>query len=367
MKKVNDAYLRQCLSLASQMRGKSFPNPLVGCVIVNNNKIVGQGVHQGLGLPHAETIALKQAGKKTQGATLYVNLEPCCHHGNTPPCTEAIIKAKIKKVVFAIKDPNPLVNKGNSQKKLENAGIEVIIGTLEEEAKKLNELFLKFHNTGKPFVSLKLAASLDGKIATTTGESKWITGEQARQYGQLLRKEADSILVGVNTIITDNPELTIRDNHKQIRQPLRIILDSKLRIPLKAKVLNMKAKGATLVITTKKASKQKIKIIQNKGIEVLTLKNTSTGKVDFKDVIRQLSKRQITSLLIEGGGEIAASAIASKIVDKLYYFIAPIIIGGKDSIPAVGGPGISKLKNAYNLKDISFEKIGTDFLVQGYF
>ncbi|MFC1517614.1 bifunctional diaminohydroxyphosphoribosylaminopyrimidine deaminase/5-amino-6-(5-phosphoribosylamino)uracil reductase RibD [Candidatus Margulisiibacteriota bacterium] len=359
--------MQQCLVLAAQARGKAFPNPQVGCVIVKQDKIIGRGIHKGPGTPHAEAIALKQAGIKAQGATLYVNLEPCCHFGNNPPCTDAIIKAKLKKVVFAVKDPHPLVKKGNSQKILQKKGIQVLSGILEKEARKLNEIFLKFHETKKPFVILKSAASLDGKIATNTGESQWITGPEALQYDQLLRKDSDAILVGVNTVIKDNPQLTVRDKkNKNIRQPLRIILDSNLRIPLRSKVLNMKAKGATLVLTTNKANKQKLKEVRKKGVEVIIVKADKNSNVDFKETIKLLAKRHISSILIEGGGEIAAAALSAGIVDKLYYFIAPMIISGKNAVPAIGGNGIDKLKQAYSLKDISWGKVGQDLLIQAY-
>ncbi|MBU0579978.1 MAG: bifunctional diaminohydroxyphosphoribosylaminopyrimidine deaminase/5-amino-6-(5-phosphoribosylamino)uracil reductase RibD [Candidatus Margulisbacteria bacterium] len=366
--KAAEHYMRQCLLLAAQTRGEAFPNPMVGAVIVKDNKIIGQGAHYGPGTPHAEIIALKQAGQKAKDATLYVNLEPCCHFGNTPPCTDAIIKAQIKQVVFAIKDPNPLVKKRNSKNILEKAGIKVNSDILGAEAKKINEVFLKYHQTKKPFVVLKLAATLDGKIATTTGNSKWITGEESRQFVQLLRREAEAILVGINTIIRDNPELTIRNHQsKKIRQPLRVILDSKLRLPLKAKVLNLKSKGATLIFTTKKAKPQKIKDIRNKGVEVVVVKTSPQSQVSLKEAVRYLAKRQITSILIEGGSEVAASAIKNKLVDKLYYFIAPKLIGGRTAVPTIGDLGINKLKQAYNIKDLSVEKIGEDLLVQGYF
>lgn len=365
--KINEAYMRQCLSLALRGRGKVFPNPLVGCIIVKDNKVIGTGTHQGVGTPHAEAMALKQSGKKAQGSTLFVNVEPCCHFGNNPPCTDAIIKAKVKRVLYAVKDPHPKVKQGNSQKILQKAGIKVTIGILEKEARKLNEVFLKFHETGKPFVILKLAASLDGKIATKTGESQWITGPDALQYDQLLRRESDAILVGANTVVQDDPQLTVRlPQAKNQRQPLRVILDSKLKIPLSSKVLNMKAKGATLVLTTNKANRIKLKDVRKKGVEVIIVKADKQDHVDFKEVIKLLAQRQIASVLIEGGGEIAASALAAGIVDKLYYFIAPKIIGGRDSKPAIGGESINKLKDAYELRDLSFEKIGQDFLIQGY-
>jgi diaminohydroxyphosphoribosylaminopyrimidine deaminase/5-amino-6-(5-phosphoribosylamino)uracil reductase len=367
-KKPAEQYIRECLSLAAPLRGRTFPNPLVGCVIVRNGKVLGRGVHKGPGTAHAEVLALKEAGIAAKGATLYVNLEPCCHYGNTPPCTDAIIKAGIKEVVFSIKDPNPLVKKINSEKILQKAGILVIKGILVKEARQLNEKFLKFHETGRSFVSLKLAASLDGKIATSTGKSKWITGVASREVVQLLRREADAIAVGVNTIIKDDPSLTIKPPLPNGRtQPLRVVFDSKLRIPLTAKVLTLKAKGSTLIFTTTDAPPAQKALIEHHGAEVHVLKKDDHGHVDLREAVTFLAERQITSILIEGGGEIAASAIEAGIVDKLYYFIAPLVIGGKNSIPAVGGTGAKKLQNVFHLKDMTFRQVGEDLLVEGHF
>ncbi len=360
-------YLRECLHLAAPLRGVTFPNPLVGCVIVRKDKIVGQGVHRGVGTPHAEAVALAQAGKQAKGSTLYVNLEPCCHFGNTPPCTQAIIKAGIARVVFSVKDPNPLVKNGNSERILKKAGIKVTVGVLEKEARILNEKFLYFYEKGKTFVSLKLAASLDGKIATATGNSKWITGVPARAFVQLLRKESDAIAVGANTVLNDDPELLIRDGVPKKRlQPLRIIFDSNLKIPLSAKVLHMKGKGNTLILTTNDAPGEQIRAFEHLGVEVHVLKKDRAGHVDLEKAVEFLTKRQVTSLLIEGGGEIAAAALNAHIVTKLYYFIAPKIIGGRHAMPAVGGDGVLKVAEALKLNNMTTESIGEDLLVQAY-
>ncbi len=366
-KKLDEQYLRECLTLAAPFRGRTFPNPMVGCVIVKDDRIIGRGAHEGIGLPHAEVNALKDAGANAAGATLYVNLEPCCHHGNTPPCTDAIIKAGIARVVFSHKDPNPLVACGNSERTLKKAGIAVTRGILQKEAEQLNEKFIAFHLDKTPFVSLKLAASLDGRIATRTGESKWITGPEARQFVQMLRCESDAIAVGVNTVIEDDPELLVRvPRPKGYAQPLRVIFDSALRTPLKARIVRTRGKGSTLILTTAKASAASIAQFEHHGVEVHVCPKDKHGHIDMNYAIAYLGEREITSLLIEGGGEIAASALEAGAVDKLYYFMAPLIIGGREARPSVAGIGPAKLNDALRLKGCTVQYVGTDLLIEGY-
>jgi diaminohydroxyphosphoribosylaminopyrimidine deaminase / 5-amino-6-(5-phosphoribosylamino)uracil reductase len=363
--KDND-HMQQCLELADKQSGKTFPNPLVGSVIVKNNKVIAIGAYKGPGTPHAEAVALKKAGKQADGATLYVNLEPCSHFGENPPCTNAIIEAKIQKVVYAVKDPNPVVKKNAGHNILKKAGIQVEYGLLAGPARTLNEIFLKYFETGKPFVTLKLAASLDGRIATKTGDSKWITGASAREFVQQLRGNCDSIMAGVNTIINDNPSLTGRSNKKG-NQPYRIIFDSTLKIPLKAKVLTDKFKKRTIIITTNKRDQQKFQKLKKMKINTMTTVMDSSGRINFKKALEQvISSFGLRSILIEGGGELAASALKAKVIDKLYYFIAPKIIGGRDAIPSIGGNGIEKLSDACSLKDVSYRTFGKDILVEGY-
>lgn len=353
------------LELAEQGRGQVSPNPMVGAVIVSKGRIVGRGYHAKAGLPHAEILALKEAGRKAGGSTLYVNLEPCNHFGRTPPCTEAIIESGIEKVIVAGKDPNPL-NYGQGISRLKSAGVEVTTGILEDKAKRLNEAFSKFITREEPFITMKTALSLDGKIATGRGESKWITGKEARQYVQQLRREADAILVGINTVIKDDPRLTLRNKGRRKgyqKQPLRVVVDSRARIPLKAKVLQGPA--GTMVATTRYADKAKIESLEKKGIKVLIV-GSKKGKVDLVKLMRELGKADVVNLLIEGGGEINASALASRLVDKIIFFFAPRIIGGREATPAVGGKGIKKLSQAITLSDLTVQKVGDDLMVEGY-
>jgi diaminohydroxyphosphoribosylaminopyrimidine deaminase/5-amino-6-(5-phosphoribosylamino)uracil reductase len=362
---TDEKYMSRALELAERGRGRVSPNPMVGAVIVRKGRIVGRGYHAKAGLPHAEIVALKEAGRKAGGSTLYVNLEPCNHFGRTPPCTEAIIESGIEKVIVAGKDPNPL-NYGQGISRLKSAGIEVTTGILEDKAKRLNEAFRKFITREEPFVTMKIAVSLDGKIATAGGESQWITGKEARQYVQQLRRETDAILVGINTVIKDDPRLTLRNEGQRKgyrRQPLRVVVDSRARIPLKAKVLEGPA--GTIVATTRDADKAKIKSLEKKGIKVLIV-GSKKGKVDLAKLMKELGKSDVVNLLIEGGGEINASALASRLVDKVIFFLAPRIIGGREAPPAVGGRGIKKLSQAITLPELTVKKVGDDLMLEGY-
>lgn len=364
MKEINDEYyMNRALSLAKKGIKEVRPNPLVGCVIVKNNRIIAEGYHRFFGGSHAEVYALRKAGKNSKGATMYVNLEPCCHIGKTPPCTDKIIKSGIKKVVIGAKDPNFLVN-GKGIKELEKNGIKVEIGVLKKQTEELNKFYLKRVKSKKPFVILKVAESIDGKIATYCGESRWISNEKSRKFVHQIRSWVDAILVGINTIIKDNPRLTCRNiKDKGENGPIRIILDSRLKIPLKAKVINTKT--PTIIATTKYASKDKIQILMTKGIKVLIVKEKS-GKVDLNDLIKKLGKLNIFSIMIEGGGEVNASAIDAGIVDKVLFFFAPKIIGGRKAPTSVEGKGIDKLKSAIELKDIKIRKFDEDILLEGY-
>ncbi|MEK6528346.1 MAG: bifunctional diaminohydroxyphosphoribosylaminopyrimidine deaminase/5-amino-6-(5-phosphoribosylamino)uracil reductase RibD, partial [Nitrospirota bacterium] len=339
--------MQRALALAVKGKGRTSPNPAVGAVIVKNNKIIAKGYHKKAGTPHAEILSLKKAGAKARGATLYVNLEPCCHTGKkTPPCTKAIIKAGIKKVVTAMIDPNSKVS-GRGIRELQNAGIETKVGIMRTEAKKLNEAFIKFITKKEPFVILKVAQSLDGKIATAKGESKWITGEDARKYVHKLRNEVDAVLVGIGTVKKDNPSLTCRI--KGGRNPFRVVVDSSLSIPLNAKVLKHKdgktiiatislnsttppfKKGGQRGIFSKKISadyQKKIDLLRNREVQILTTKKDKNGMVNLKSLMKKLAKLDISSVMIEGGSRINASAVSDGIVDKIMMFTASKIIGG---------------------------------------
>lgn len=364
MEQQDQHYMKIALELAARAEGYTSPNPLVGAVVVKNGKIVGRGYHMKAGTPHAEVHALNDAGEEAKGATLYVTLEPCCHYGRTPPCTEGIIKAGIARVVTALKDPNPLVA-GKGLKILRDAGVEVTTGVLAQEAAKQNEVFLKYITTKLPFVALKAAVSLDGKIATYTGESQWITGPESRAYGHRLRHKYDAILVGVNTVLADDPSLTARLPDGNGIDPVRVVLDSKCRTPLNAKIITQQSSARTIIATTPKADADKIKRLQAAGAEVLVIPDQD-NKVDVAVLLKELGKRDITGLLVEGGAEVHGSFIASRAVDKVYWFIAPLIIGGAAAPGAVGGEGFAKLVDALKLKDIAVKHFGEDICIEAY-
>ncbi|HSQ88136.1 bifunctional diaminohydroxyphosphoribosylaminopyrimidine deaminase/5-amino-6-(5-phosphoribosylamino)uracil reductase RibD [Romboutsia sp.] len=359
---MEKTYMKLALELAKIGNGKVNPNPMVGAVIVKDNKVIGKGYHQEYGQNHAEVNAINSATEDISGSTMYVTLEPCSHYGKTPPCVEKIIESNVSKVVIASLDPNPLVS-GNGVKKLIDAGIEVVTGVLDDENKKLNEVFMKYIVDKKPFVIMKVAMSLDGKIATSSGESKWISCEESRKEVHKLRNIVMGILVGVDTVIKDNPKLTARlENGKN---PIRIIVDSNLRIPIDSNVIQNIKEARSIVVTTNKAIKDKVKTLENKGVEVLIV-NEKEGRVDLKDMIDKLGKLNIDSILLEGGSTLNFSALNEKIVDKIQVYIAPKIIGGTDSKTPVGGEGIRHLKDAFKLKDITSKTIGEDILIEGY-
>lgn len=352
----------RCISLAKKGMGKVSPNPLVGAILVKNNKIIGTGYHTKYGAPHAEVEAIKKAGKKTKGAALYINLEPCCHYGQTPPCTKAIIKAGISEVHFAILDPNSLV-RGKGKMELEKAGIKVFVGEEQEQANILNEVFLKQITTGLPYVAAKWAMSLDGKIATHTGDSKWITNEKSRSFGRKLRYVYDAILVGVNTIIKDNPRLTARDGFNRSYSATTIVLDSMGRLPLNSQIF--KEKNKIIIATTKKMPVQKEKAYLAKGAQVLRTTSLQ-GKVNLKEVMKKIVRQKINSVLIEGGGEVLASAIQNSLVDKAYIFIGNKIIGGKNAKTPVGGQGYAQIKETKNWHLHQVKKIVDDLFIIVY-
>ncbi len=348
-------YMEVTLNLAEKGKGYVSPNPLVGCVIVKRGKIVGKGYHKKYGEEHAEINALKAAGKKAKNATMYVNIEPCSHWGKTSPCTEKIVEAGIREVVVGMEDPNPLVD---GYKELKFRGLKTRIGILRDKAKKLNEAYIKYIKTKRPFVILKLATSLDGKIATSTGDSKYITSGEARKYVHQLRNDVDAVMVGINTIMRDDPLLDARLVNG--KNPTKIIVDSKLKIPESAKVLKDPAK--VIIATTQKAPKNKIDKLHQKGVQVLVLK-PKKGLVDLKELMKELGKSGITPIMIEGGAELSGNAIKEGIVDKLLMFTAPKLIG--NGLDPIKNLGIKKVKKAIRLKDMSTKKIGKDFLVEG--
>jgi diaminohydroxyphosphoribosylaminopyrimidine deaminase/5-amino-6-(5-phosphoribosylamino)uracil reductase len=356
-------FMQRAIALAREGSFRVSPNPKVGCVLVKKGKVISRGRHKHFGGPHAEINALREAGVRARGSTMFINLEPCGHYGKTPPCTEAILKAGVKKVVVGMVDPNPLVN-GRGLRELKTKGIKIKLGVLRQECAKLNEPYIKYITRGVPFVILKSAMSLDGKIATQKGDSKWITSGASRKYAKALRSEVDAILVGIDTVLKDNPGLLSSNSKKR---PIRVIMDSRLRIPLDARVLNSRA--PTIVATRKGADKRKIENLQARGIEVLQMpkwKKHPRRGLDLKFLMRELGKRGITSILIEGGGKVNASALEMGLVDKVLFFIAPKIVGGEGAITPVEGEGIDRMGEAIRLKDIKIRRFGEDILFEGY-
>ncbi|WP_153127073.1 bifunctional diaminohydroxyphosphoribosylaminopyrimidine deaminase/5-amino-6-(5-phosphoribosylamino)uracil reductase RibD [Peribacillus tepidiphilus] len=356
----HEFYMKLAIENARAMKGQTDPNPLVGSVIVNDNRIVGIGAHMKAGDPHAEIHALRMAGEKAKGGTIYVTLEPCSHHGRTGPCAEAIVQAGIKKVVVATLDPNPLVS-GRGIKILKDAGIEVIVGVCEEESRTMNEVFNKYIVTKRPFVTLKSAVTLDGKIATSTSDSKWITSEDARREVHQLRNENAAILVGVNTVIKDNPELTARIPNG--RNPIRVILDSTLRIPLESKVIT-DGQAPTWIFTTPNHSAEKREFLESKGIKVFV--TNGDKHVDVEETVEILGENFISSVLIEAGGEVNAAFLEHKLIDKLVLYVAPKVIGGKLAPSFLEGTGVEYMKDAIEFSNVTLTQIGKDFRFVGY-
>jgi len=357
-------FMRRALELAAKAGGRTSPNPMVGAVIVRDGRIVGEGYHERAGLPHAEVIALNKAGKLAKGATLYVNLEPCCHWGRTPPCTKAIIRSGVRKVIVATLDPNPLVS-GKGLEELRRNGIEVEVGLMEEEAKRLNKFFFKHITTGLPFVILKIAMSLDGKIATCTGESKWITSPESRRMVHEIRDQVDTVMVGIGTVLKDDPQLTTRLPDREGKDPIRVILDSHARTPPTARAINPKSPAPTIIATTPKANEERVKALREAGAEVVMLDEDEEGRVDLKSLMEYLGGRPIQSLLVEGGSEVASSMLMKGLVDKVMFFIAPKIIGGVNAPTPVGGSGVQRLSEAIPLEEIEVKRVGPDILIEG--
>jgi diaminohydroxyphosphoribosylaminopyrimidine deaminase/5-amino-6-(5-phosphoribosylamino)uracil reductase len=358
-------YMERALSLAKLALGHTSPNPAVGAVIVKQGVIVGEGYTQPPGSAHAEVVALERAREAAQGATMYVTLEPCSLHGRTPPCTKSIIDAGIAKVHIATLDPNPAVC-GEGRNELEAAGIKTYLGEHEEEALEINESYVKYITRGLPFVIAKFAMSLDGKVATRTGESKWISGEESRRYVHCLRHQVDAIMVGVNTVIVDDPHLTARagrDGGRTWKQPLRVILDTNGRIPATARLFD--EPGKTMLAVAEGLEPEKENALVQAGAEVVQV-SSKGGLVDLQELLKVLAEREITSVLVEGGGALFGSFFDRGLVDKLLVFIAPKIIGGKEAKGSVEGVGVAKVVQALSLDRVKVEKFGEDMLVTGY-
>jgi len=370
----NISIMKRVLRLAGKASGMTSPNPMVGAVLVKNGKIITEDYHRKPGAPHAEALVIDKAGEKAKGATLYVNLEPCCHTDKrTPPCTKAIIKAGIKKVVIGMKDPNPKVS-GKGVEELSKSGISVVSGILEEDSIRLNEAYAKYIMTKRPFVILKVAMTLDGKIATPEGESKWITGEKARELVHKARGSVDAVMTAIGTVKADDPQLTARikkgtrDEGRGTRSPIRIIIDPEFEIPIDAKILNTPPE--TIIVTKGLGvrgqgsdAEEKKNNLLNMGIKIIEY---DSEILDLNWLMKKLGEMGITSVLIEGGSSLNSHALEHGIVDKVMFFIAPKIIGGKESFPSVGGKAFRKLSEAHQLKNITLKRIGEDILIEGY-
>ena len=368
-------FMRLALRLARRGYGTTSPNPMVGAVLVKGGQIIGRGWHRRAGLPHAEIEALRDAQKRghsPRGATLYVTLEPCCTHGRTPPCTDAIIAAGIRRVVIGATDSNPQ-HAGKGFKILRRAGIEVVHGILANDCTQLNEAFNHWIVHRTPFVTVKAAMTLDGKIATASGESKWITGEQARAHGMKLRQGSDAILVGINTILADNPSLTVRikgRGHENVQhpKPRRIVLDSMARTPLSAKIVKDESAAVTTIVVSRRAPKNRVAALAKRvNVVIAPLKKSANrnpqSQIDLRWLLKKLGSENVTSLLVEGGGEVNASFLLGGLAQRVTFFYAPKILGGRDSRKGVAGRGAKSLAEALQLRDVEWQRLGSDLLL----
>lgn len=356
--KSDISFMKAALKLAKLGVGYTSPNPMVGAIIVRNGKVIAKGYHRRFGGPHAEIEAIRSGGKLVKGATMYVNLEPCSHFGKTPPCVYEIAKAGISRVVISMIDPNPAVA-GKGIKLLREKGVEVEIGLLATEAERLNEAYIKYISKGEPFVIMKAAISLDGMIADSNGVSKWISCERSRKLVHRLRREVDSVLVGIETVLTDDPELTVRFIESR-RNPRRILLDTRLRVPLEAKILNEKAH--TIIVTASRG--KKVERLRRIGKEVWVVRKGKDGRVNLRNFLRRAASEGITNILVEGGRRVFSSFLKEKLVDKFYIFIAPRFLG--KGTPLFDNIGIKKIEESLQLKDLSIKRIDSDILVVGY-
>lgn len=363
-KNQDEEFMQRALDLATLATGRTNPNPMVGAVIVKDNRIIGEGYHHKAGTPHAEVHALKAAGDNSREATVYVSLEPCSHFGKTPPCADALIKAGVKRVVIAMVDPNPKVA-GQGIKRLKNAGVEVEVGVLEKQARRINEVFLKHIQTGKPFVAMKTAMTLDGKIACASGDSKWITNEESRAYVHQLRNTYEAIMVGIGTVLKDDPRLNTRLDVEDLRDPIRVIIDTHLELPVESHIVQSASEQRTIVYCSNRVDQQPIQLLESKGIEVIAI-NDENGFLPLAEVFKSLYEFGICSLLVEGGGEVNGYLVQHQLVDKLYWFVAPKILGGRESLSPVGGAGIQQMKDAYLLNQIEIQRFGEDVLFTAY-
>ena len=364
MLESDEKFMKLALSLAEKGRGYVNPNPLVGAVIVKDGKVIGEGYHTAFGKSHAEIEAINSATEDIKGATMYVTLEPCCHQGKTPPCTEAIIKNQLARVVVATTDPNPLVS-GSGIEKLKQSNIEITVGVLEEMAKIQNEVFIHYMTTNLPFTILKYAMSLDGKIACHTGDSKWITSEKSRTDVHRLRSSVSAVVTGIGTILSDDASLNVRLIDSKGKEPHRIVVDSAARISLDAKILNLDSKSDTYIAVTEAASDEKLRKLEDYGAKIIMTKSKD-GKVDLEELWKELGFLGMDSILIEAGEQLNAALLEAKLVNKIRAYIAPKIIGGTNAKSPIGGYGATNMSEVINLKSMNFTHVENDFVVEGY-
>lgn len=358
------SYMKLALRLAAKGAGWVSPNPMVGAVVVKDGQIVGKGFHRKVGLPHAEVEALRTAGAAGRGADLYVTLEPCNHQGRTPPCTQAILAAKVRRVIIASRDPNPQVTGGGAEF-LADQGVAITLGMLEDEARRLNQAWFHWTATGRPWIIAKAACSLDGRIATATGESQWLTAETARAFGHRLRHQVDAILVGIGTVIADNPRLTARLPRGRSRDPIRIVLDSRLRLPLTARLVQIDSPAPTWVATTSQAPSDMLHALEDHGVQVMVLP-AEAGRVSLAALLQCLGERQVQSVLVEGGAETLGAFFDQSLVRQFYFFYAPKVLGGVKAPGMVGGQGVAHLGEAHIARNLTYRRLGEDLLISGY-
>jgi len=361
MKNKHLYFMNLAIELAMKAKGKTTPNPMVGAVVVKNGKIIGRGFHQQAGLAHAEVTALAQAGQAAKGAQLYVTLEPCSHFGRTPPCIDRIIRSGLKEVFIGMIDPNPL-NNGRSVEILRRKGIRVEVGFLEEKLKLMNEAFIKYITKGIPFITVKVAQSLDGRIATKSGDSKWITTDKSRAFAHRMRSGYDAIMVGVNTVLRDDPVLNSWFSKKH---PIKVVVDSQLSTPAGSNIFSPGAKVFIVTMPAKAGQETENRKVLAQKAKILEVKEKN-GQVNLKDMMKKLARLEVTNVLVEGGGTLIGSLFDEKLVDKIMFFISPKIIGGKDAIGSVMGKGITRIDKAVKIKNPICRRIGDDFLIEGY-
>ncbi len=360
----DQSYMQMSLTLAARGRGRTAPNPMVGAVVVKNGLVVGRGYHVRAGEDHAEVVALREAGELATGATLYVSLEPCCHHGRTPPCTQAIIDAGVSRVVAAMTDPNPLVQ-GKGLEMLRAAGIRADAGCLEAQARRLNEFFVTFHELKRPFITIKWAMTLCGRTSHDSGNSRWISGVEAREQGHRLRALHDAVMVGIGTVLTDDPMLNVRLPGYDGKQPHRIVIDGDLSLPTRARLLREREKGEVILFTTPFAKPAQIEYLENEGCRVIVIPS-NRRIVDLDMVMVELHRMNVTSILVEGGRQIHTGLVSRGLADKVTAFLAPKILGGMQLRNPIEDLGVANMDTALTLREVKFQSYGPDICIEGY-